>query len=154
MEPIVRRLRYDRDVAQRWLVLGVLAACGRFNFDPLGTAGGGGGGGGGDGASGNGAPGLSGQQAYVKASNTGPGDQFGFAIALSADGSTMAVGAYGEASTAPGIGGDQTNNNAQYAGAVYVFTRSGTTMVARFGSANSFACRLRGWRDGRGMEEC
>src|SRR5262249_41634155 len=45
----------------------------------------------------------------------------------SADGSTMAVGAYGEASTATGVGGNQAINTAQFAGAVYVFTRSGTT---------------------------
>jgi len=67
------------------------------------------------------------QQAYVKASNTGTGDRFGTSIALSADGSTLAVGADGESSAATGIGGNQTDNSAPYAGAVYVFTRSSTT---------------------------
>jgi hypothetical protein len=67
------------------------------------------------------------QQAYLKASNTGVGDVFGHSIALSADGSTLAVGAWGEDSTAAGIGGDQANNSAERAGAVYVFTRNGTT---------------------------
>jgi cysteine-rich repeat protein len=67
------------------------------------------------------------QQAYVKASNTGVGDQFGSSVALSADGLTLAVGATGEASAATGIGGNQTSNAAQSAGAVYMFTRSGTT---------------------------
>jgi hypothetical protein len=66
------------------------------------------------------------QQAYVKASNTGASDFFGLAIALSADGSALAVGAYGEASNAIGVGGDQTNNATANAGAVYVFARSGT----------------------------
>ncbi len=66
------------------------------------------------------------QQAYVKASNTGGGDQFGRGVALSADGDTLAVGATSEASTATGIGGDQTDNSAVSVGAVYVFTRAGT----------------------------
>jgi trimeric autotransporter adhesin len=67
------------------------------------------------------------QQAYVKASNTGAGDCFGSSVALSADGDTLAVGAYNEASSATGIGGVQTNNSAPSSGAVYVFTRSGST---------------------------
>jgi cysteine-rich repeat protein len=66
------------------------------------------------------------QQAYVKPSNTGAGDHFGVALALSADGSTLAVGAALEASAATTIGGDEANNSAPGAGAVYVFTRSGT----------------------------
>ncbi|HWO20905.1 MAG TPA: hypothetical protein VNO30_19195 [Kofleriaceae bacterium] len=67
------------------------------------------------------------QQAYVKASTTGVGDEFGSSVALSADGSTLAVGALGEASAARGIGGDEADNSAEKAGAVYVYTRSGTT---------------------------
>jgi cysteine-rich repeat protein len=71
------------------------------------------------------------QQAYIKASNTGSGigsgDAFGVSVALSADGSTLAVGASGEDSAATGIGGDQADNAASNAGAVYVFTRNGTT---------------------------
>jgi cysteine-rich repeat protein len=66
------------------------------------------------------------QQAYIKASNTGAIDRFGWSVALSADGSTLAVGAYVEDSAATGINGDQTNNSAPDSGAVYVFTRSGT----------------------------
>src|SRR2546422_3735860 len=72
-------------------------------------------------------PPISGLQAYVKASNTDAGDDFGFAVALSSDGNTLAVGVPGEASVATGIGGDQTNNAAASAGAVYVYIRSGTT---------------------------
>ncbi|CAN5904726.1 hypothetical protein BH11MYX2_BH11MYX2_04030 [soil metagenome] len=67
------------------------------------------------------------QQAYVKASNTGSGDLFGAAVALNGDGSTLAVDAYGEASASTGIDGDQANNTAGQSGAIYVFTRSGTT---------------------------
>ncbi len=65
------------------------------------------------------------QQAYIKASNTGSLDYFGSGLALSSDGNTLAIGANGEASTATGIGGDQSNNGAAYTGAVYVFTRAG-----------------------------
>lgn len=65
------------------------------------------------------------QQAYLKASNTGSGDNFGRAIALSGD--TLVVGAPQEASAAIGIGGNQADNTAVGAGAVYVFVRSGTT---------------------------
>ena len=66
------------------------------------------------------------QQAYVKASNTGAGDLFGESVALSGDGNTLAVGATGEASNATGIGGDGTNDSLPQAGAIYVFTRSGS----------------------------
>ena len=62
-----------------------------------------------------------GQQAYIKASNTNASDNFGASVALSADGSTLAVGAWREASTATGINGNQADNNAPYAGAVYVY---------------------------------
>ena len=66
------------------------------------------------------------QQAYVKASNTGAGDNFGWSVALSDDGNTLAVGAIGEDSDATGIDGNQAGNTASNAGAVYVFTRTGT----------------------------
>jgi len=65
------------------------------------------------------------QQAYVKASNTGAGDHFGYSVALSADGSTLAVGARYEDSGATGIDGDQADSSVPYAGAVYVFARRG-----------------------------
>lgn len=70
------------------------------------------------------------QQAYVKASNTGREDSFGKAISLSADGNTLAVGAYVEDSNATGISSDGTgeaDNTALSAGTVYVFSRSGNT---------------------------
>ena len=65
------------------------------------------------------------QQAYVKASNAGNGDHFGNAVALSADGNTLAVGAFWESSAATGVNGNQDNNSIPQAGAVYVFTRRG-----------------------------
>jgi hypothetical protein len=67
------------------------------------------------------------QQAYVKASNTEASDSFGDQVALSTDGSTLLVGARWEDSNATDIGGDQTDNSAASAGAMYVFTRTGTT---------------------------
>lgn len=65
------------------------------------------------------------QEAYVKASNTDIGDQFGHAVALSGDGNTLAVGAYGEGSGATGINGNQLDNSEGDSGAVYAFTRAG-----------------------------
>lgn len=66
------------------------------------------------------------QEAYIKASNTDSGDRFGEAVALSADGQTLAVGAFGEDSNATGIDGNQTDNSAGGAGAVYLFRYDGT----------------------------
>jgi hypothetical protein len=60
------------------------------------------------------------QQAYLKASNTGAGDDFGYAVALSGD--TLVVGANTEDSNATGVGGNQNDNSAVDAGATYVFT--------------------------------
>jgi hypothetical protein len=65
------------------------------------------------------------QQAYIKASNTNDGDDFGRGVAL--DGATLAVGAGNEDSAATGVGGDEAENSASDAGAVYLFARSGTT---------------------------
>ena len=67
------------------------------------------------------------QQVYIKASNTGQMDAFGFSVALS--GNTMAVGAPDEDSNATGVGGNQANNLAENSGAVYVFTRNGNTWI-------------------------
>jgi hypothetical protein len=66
------------------------------------------------------------QQAYIKASNTGSNDWFGAGVALAADGSTLAVSAYGEGSNATGVNGNQGDNSSAESGAVYVFTRSGS----------------------------
>ena len=63
------------------------------------------------------------QQAYLKASNAGSGDQFGFSVALSDDGNTLAVSANLEDSDAIGINGDDRNDAMENSGAVYVFAR-------------------------------
>ena len=59
------------------------------------------------------------QQSYLKASNTGDVDNFGFSVAIT--GSTVVVGAVGENSSATGVDGDQSDNSAGNSGAVYVF---------------------------------
>ena len=71
--------------------------------------------------------GLSGRdvQSYLKASNADPTDLFGSFVALSADGTTLAVGAPGEGSAARGINGDQNDNANSLSGAAYVFTVGG-----------------------------
>src|SRR5262245_23565462 len=65
------------------------------------------------------------QQAYLKASNTGSNDVFGLAVALSRD--TLVVGAPQEAGGR--VNGDQSDNSAFAAGAVYIFVRHGTQWV-------------------------
>jgi hypothetical protein len=92
------------------------------------------------------------QQAYVKASNTGMADQFGYSVSLSDDGNTLAVGAYLEESSASGINGNQADSSAYEPGAVYVFIRSFSNwsqqayvkasngeMVDRFGNSVSLS---------------
>ena len=89
------------------------------------------------------------QQAYFKASNTGraaisdadfgDGDQFGYSMALSGDGNTLAVGAVTEDSAARDINGNQDDDSQASSGAVYVYTRSGATwsQQAYFKASNS-----------------
>ncbi len=57
----------------------------------------------------------------VTANNPGANDWFGTAIALSGQGTTLAVGAFGEDSNAKGIGPIIDNNLQEDSGAVYVF---------------------------------
>jgi len=64
------------------------------------------------------------QQAYIKASNTESDDRFGYSLALSDEGNTLAVGASNEDSVATGMNGNQADNSAGQAGAAYVFTRA------------------------------
>jgi len=65
------------------------------------------------------------QQAYIKASNTDATDRFGYSVALSDDGDTLAVGAMSEDSATTRIDGDQDDDTLDNAGAVYVFVRRG-----------------------------
>jgi hypothetical protein len=78
---------------------------------------------------------------YFKASNTDAKDEFGQAVAISADGKTLAVGSRYEASAANGIDGDEANNLAERAGAVYVFRNgsSGWEQVAYVKASNTEA---------------
>ena len=99
------------------------------------------------------------QQAYLKASNTGAGDYFGYSVAISGD--TVVVGAYGEDSNATGVNGDQSDNSAADSGAAYVFVRSGTTWTpaglsqglqhgrGRLTSATPWPSRATRWWSGR-----
>jgi hypothetical protein len=63
------------------------------------------------------------QQAYLKASNAEADDQFGWSVAISGD--TVVVGAKDEASDSSGVNADGNNNLAYWAGAAYVFVRTG-----------------------------
>ena len=65
------------------------------------------------------------QEAYIKPSNTQPNMFFGQSVALSRDGNALVVGAVGEASSASGVNGDQTDTSFQQAGAAYVFRFNG-----------------------------
>lgn len=71
------------------------------------------------------------QEAYLKASNTGASDNFGYNTAISADGNTVLVSAQREASNAVGLFGDESNNAAANAGAVYAFQRRMGTWAER-----------------------
>jgi hypothetical protein len=64
-------------------------------------------------------------EAYLKASNPDAYDDFGQSVALSADGTVLAVGAPCEGSGAAGIGGDESRNDVPCSGATYVFGRAG-----------------------------
>ncbi|MDP6958531.1 MAG: cadherin-like beta sandwich domain-containing protein [Planctomycetota bacterium] len=85
------------------------------------------------------------QEAYLKASNTDAGDRFGYSLALSGD--TLAVGTEYEDSSATGINADELDNNAPQSGAVYVFSRTGTTRTqeayikaSNTGTGDRFGC--------------
>jgi hypothetical protein len=65
------------------------------------------------------------QQAYLKASNTDSFDRFGESVSVSVD--TIVVGARGEDSNATGVNGNQSDNSVSFAGAAYVFVRSGSS---------------------------
>jgi hypothetical protein len=65
------------------------------------------------------------QQAYLKASNTDQGDWFGYSTSVSGD--TAVVGAAFESSAATGVDGDGGDDTKTFAGAAYVFVRSGAS---------------------------
>ncbi|MET2949354.1 hypothetical protein ABXV18_14690 [Vibrio owensii] len=65
--------------------------------------------------------------AYLKAPNADDKDEFGYAIALSGDGNTLAVSTINEASSATGIDSNQLDNLAPASGAVYLYVNSGSS---------------------------
>jgi hypothetical protein len=67
------------------------------------------------------------QQAYLKASNTGAGDELGLFVAIAGD--TVVAGAPMEDGSSRGIGGDELDDGAPDSGAAYVFTRAGATWI-------------------------
>lgn len=87
------------------------------------------------------------QQAYIKASNAGAGDFFGYSLSLSGDGDLLAVGAVDESGSATGLNGDENNNDAGRAGASYFFTRdSGVwSQQAYIKASNSGELAQFGW---------
>ena len=108
------------------------------------------------------------QVAYIKASNAEAYDHFacgggnqghtGNSIALSGDGSTMAIGAPFESSGAAGINGDQSDNSAYASGAVYVFVRQGDSWTQQAyvkasnpGQSDHFGSSVALSRDGNTM---
>jgi hypothetical protein len=78
-------------------------------------------------------------EGYVQASNVTGHAYFGTAVALSGDGTQLAVGAYGESSAATGIDGNQLDTSAPGAGSVYAFswTASGWTQDAYLKASNT-----------------
>ncbi|KAL1508513.1 hypothetical protein AB1Y20_004614 [Prymnesium parvum] len=97
-------------------------------------------------------------EAYVKATNAGSDDHFGYSVAL--DGDTLAVGAYAEGSCTTGVATTAaTDNDCSGSGAAYVFKRSGTTWALEayvkapnagfsednFGFLVAFRGHTRGW---------
>jgi hypothetical protein len=66
------------------------------------------------------------QQAYLKANNSGAADFFGVNVTISGDGNTVAVGALGDDGNTGGIN-TVDNNLLSNTGAVYTYTRNGST---------------------------
>ncbi|MBL9115256.1 MAG: cadherin domain-containing protein [Verrucomicrobiaceae bacterium] len=62
-------------------------------------------------------------QAYLKASNTGVGDKFGYSVSIAGD--SIVVGAPFEDSIATGMNGNQADNSFDASGAAYLFERTG-----------------------------
>lgn len=67
------------------------------------------------------------QEAYLKAASPTMDDNFGERLALSGDGSTLAISSFYEDSASRVINGNEADNTAMDAGAVFVFTHSGST---------------------------
>src|SRR5262245_53115105 len=71
------------------------------------------------------------EQEFTKPSNTGANDWLRATVALSGDGNTAAIAATNDDGGAKGVKGRQSDESAMEAGAVYLFTRAGTTWQQR-----------------------
>ena len=71
------------------------------------------------------------QQAFIKSSHPNKEDWFGSRLTLSGDGNTLAVGAQLENGGSKGINGNQADLSAEDSGAIYLFTRTGTTWAQK-----------------------
>jgi hypothetical protein len=91
------------------------------------------------------------QQAYVKASNSDAGDEFGSSVSLSTNGNALTVGAVGEASNATGINGDESNNDLSGAGAVYGYAYITSPLPARWEQDAYIKASNTGGGDGFGV---
>jgi hypothetical protein len=74
------------------------------------------------------------QQAYLKASNTGEGDYFGWSTSV--DGNSIVVGAIHEESSSKGVNGNQDDNSFFQAGAVYEFMQKNRSTFRSVGTAD------------------
>jgi FG-GAP repeat len=88
------------------------------------------------------------QEAYLKASNSGIGDEFGFSVSIS--GNVVVVGASGEDSNQTTISNGSvaaSDNSASSAGAAYVYRRTGSTWAeeAYLKASNAGAADYFGW---------
>ena len=66
------------------------------------------------------------QEAFIKASNTEAGDDYGHAVALTADGNLVLAGASLECASSTGVNGNQLNNDEPESGAAYLWRRVGS----------------------------
>jgi hypothetical protein len=66
-------------------------------------------------------------QSYIKGSNNEYEDRFGTSVALSADGNVVAIGSPFEGSSATGVEGNETLDDAAGSGAAYIYRRSDDT---------------------------
>ena len=74
------------------------------------------------------------QQAYLKGAQTDPGDLFGFAVDLSADGATLAISGYDEDGGVPGVNGNEADNSQNGSGCAYIFVRDPSTSLGASGA--------------------
>src|SRR5207244_8125125 len=71
------------------------------------------------------------QQAYIKSSNVRVNDQLGMRLAVSRDGNVLVASSMLQGGGGRGANANQQDFSAEESGAVYVFTRAGTTWTQR-----------------------